>query len=79
MVAFEAKKDGRILIGHAARNQCDKNWENTIFDAKRMIGRNFDDPVVQEDMKRYPFKLIAGKDDDENKPTFVVKHQQVEK
>jgi len=51
------------LIGEAAKNQAALNPENTIFDIKRLIGRRFDDPEVQRDMKLMPYKIInkAGK------------------
>ncbi|CAB3382891.1 Hypothetical predicted protein [Cloeon dipterum] len=55
-VAFTA--DGERLIGDAAKNQLTTNPENTIFDAKRMIGREFTDSAVQSDMKHFPFKVI---------------------
>jgi L1 cell adhesion molecule like protein len=60
--------DTERLIGDAAKNQSIMNPENTIFDAKRLIGRKFDDPVVQSDMKHWPFKVI-NKD---NKPHIQV-------
>jgi len=50
--------DEERLIGDAAKNQVAMNPENTIFDAKRLIGRKFDDSNVQEDMKTWPFKVI---------------------
>lgn len=55
-VAFTA--DGERLIGDAAKNQLTTNPENTVFDAKRMIGREFVDAAVQSDMKHFPFKVI---------------------
>jgi heat shock protein 5 len=55
-VAFTA--DGERLIGDAAKNQLTSNPENTIFDAKRLIGREWGDSSVQHDAKYFPFKLI---------------------
>ena len=45
------------------RLQVARNPENTVFDAKRLIGRKFQDPIVQADMKLWPFKVIAGPSD----------------
>merc|ERR1711981_1326378 len=45
------------LIGDAAKNAAAMNPRNTVFDAKRLIGRKFDDPVIQADMKHWPFKI----------------------
>ena len=48
-----------MLVTHnAAKNQAPLNPENTVFDAKRLVGRRFEDKDVQKDMKNYPFKLI---------------------
>merc|ERR1712057_124699 len=56
--SYVAFTDTERLIGDAAKNQCAMNPTNTIFDAKRLIGRKFNDPVVQSDMKHWPFKLV---------------------
>lgn len=56
--SYVAFNDTERLIGNAAKNQASMNPENTIFDAKRMIGRRFNDPVVQNDSKHWPFKII---------------------
>ena len=55
--------DDHRLIGEAAKAQITSNPQNTIFDAKRLIGRHFSDQIVQNDLKHWPFKLIADKND----------------
>jgi len=55
-VAFTS--EGERLVGDAAKNQLTSNPENTVFDAKRMIGREWTDKAVQADIKFYPFKVI---------------------
>jgi len=55
--------DTERLIGGAAKNQGNLNPENTVFDAKRLIGRRFSDAVVQADMKHWPFKVIQKEGD----------------
>ncbi|OEL30021.1 Luminal-binding protein 5, partial [Dichanthelium oligosanthes] len=49
---------GKRLIGEAAKNQATADPERTIYDAKRLIGRQFDDTVVQRDMKLLPYAVI---------------------
>jgi len=56
--SYVAFTDAERLIGDAAKNQVAMNPHNTIFDAKRLIGRKFDDTTVQSDMKHWPFKVI---------------------
>ncbi|KAJ3213625.1 ATPase with role in protein import into the ER [Clydaea vesicula] len=55
-VAFTA--DGERLVGDAAKNQAPLNPYNTVFDAKRLIGREFSDKDVKADMKHFPFKVV---------------------
>jgi heat shock protein 5 len=55
-VAFTS--EGERLIGDAAKNQLTSNPENTVFDAKRLIGRTWDDPTVASDAKFFPFKVV---------------------
>ena len=59
------------LIGKAAKNN-NKNYKNKIYDSKRLIGRNFEDKEIQEDMKYWPFKVIK---DNNNKPLFEVEYK----
>lgn len=54
-VAFTT--EGERLIGDAAKNQLTSNPENTVFDAKRLIGRTWGDSAVQQDIKYFPFKV----------------------
>jgi len=56
--SYVAFTDSERLIGDAAKNQAAMNPENTVFDAKRLIGRDFSDPAVQSDMKHWPFRVI---------------------
>ncbi|CAF1383928.1 unnamed protein product [Adineta steineri] len=57
--SYVAFTDSGRLIGDAAKNQAAMNPNNTIFDAKRIIGRKFDDATVQADMEHWPFKVIS--------------------
>ncbi|KAJ2068778.1 ATPase with role in protein import into the ER, partial [Coemansia sp. S155-1] len=66
-VAFTA--EGERLIGDAAKNQAPNNPENTIFDAKRLIGLRYDDKEVKRDMKHWPFKVVSKEG---GKPNFRV-------
>jgi len=56
--SYVAFTEAERLIGDAAKNQVAMNPENTIFDAKRLIGRKFTDATVVEDMKTWPFRVI---------------------
>ena len=70
--SYVAFTDTERLIGDAAKNQVARNPENTVFDAKRLIGRKFNDPIVQADIKLWPFKVVAGAGD---KPMIEVNFQ----
>lgn len=74
--SYVAFTDTERLIGDAAKNQTAMNPRNTVFDAKRLIGRKFHDSVVQSDMKHWPFKVVAGESD---KPRIVVNFKGEEK
>jgi molecular chaperone DnaK (HSP70) len=60
--------DEERLVGDAAKNQAPMNPTNTVFDAKRLIGRRFDEADVQNDMKHFPFKVVSK----EGKPMIQV-------
>merc|ERR1712159_54847 len=64
--------DTERLIGDAAKNQVSMNPINTIFDAKRLIGRKFQDESAVSDMKHFPFKVVA---DSEKKPVVEVTYK----
>tara|TARA_B100000900_G_C20600208_1_gene725199 strand:+ start:3519 stop:5429 length:1911 start_codon:yes stop_codon:yes gene_type:complete len=73
--SYVAFNDSERLIGDSAKNQASMNPTNTIYDAKRLIGRKFDDSIVQEDMKTWPYKVINH----EGKPKFQVNYMNEEK
>lgn len=56
--SYVAFTDTERLIGDAAKNQVAMNPKNTVFDAKRLIGRKYDDQKIQDDMKHWPFKVV---------------------
>merc|ERR1711871_1719960 len=56
--SYVAFNDEERLIGDSAKNQATVNPENTIFDVKRLIGRNFQDKEVQYDKQRLPYKVV---------------------
>ena len=61
--SYVAFTDDERLIGDAAKNQTAMNPKNTVFDAKRLIGRKFSDRKVQDDMKDWSYEVIAGPGD----------------
>ncbi len=70
--SYVAYNDTERLIGDAAKNQAAMNPTNTIFDAKRLIGRKFNDQIVQKDMKLWPFKVTPDVND---KPIIEVEYK----
>ena len=74
--SYVAFTDTERLIGDAAKNQVAMNPTNTIFDAKRLIGRKFNDSTVQKDMKHWPFKVVEKEG---GKPKFSVEYKNEDK
>lgn len=74
--SYVAFTESERLIGDSAKNQVSMNPYNTVFDAKRLIGRRYDDTTVQNDMKHWPFKVIKQNGD---KPAIQVKYQNKDK
>ncbi|KAL4433610.1 hypothetical protein ABPG75_000051 [Micractinium tetrahymenae] len=70
--SYVAFTDTERLIGDAAKNQVAMNPINTVFDAKRLIGRKFSDPTIQHDISHWPFKVVAGAGD---KPMIQVSYK----
>ena len=69
--SYVAFTDKERIIGDGAKNQSSANPENTIFDAKRLIGRKFDDNTLQSDIKQFPFNVINKN----NLPVIQAKYQ----
>uniref|UniRef100_UPI00398E7234 heat shock cognate 71 kDa protein-like isoform X1 n=1 Tax=Pristiophorus japonicus TaxID=55135 RepID=UPI00398E7234 len=69
--SYVAFTDTERLVGDAAKNQVAMNPQSTIFDAKRLIGRRYDDPTVQADLKHWPFKVV----NDSSRPKVQVQHK----
>ena len=67
--SYVAFNDQERLVGDAAKNQAAMNPVNTIFDAKRLIGRKFTEKSVQEDKRNWPFKVI----NEDGKPKLQVR------
>jgi len=73
--SYVAFTDTERLIGDPAKNQVAINPSNTIFDAKRLIGRKYADSTVQSDMKHWPFEVI----DSDTKPKLKVEYKNEDK
>ena len=76
MPSYVAFTENERLIGESAKNQCGQNPTNTVFDAKRLIGRKFNDEVVQNNLKHFPFNIVSG---DGDKPKICVNYLNEEK
>ena len=70
--SYVAFTENERIIGNGAKSQCVQNPTNTVFDAKRLIGRKFTDSVVQSDRKKLPYDIVKGND---NKPLIEVMYK----
>ena len=70
--SYVAFTENERLIGDAAKSQVNKNPHNTIYDAKRLIGRNYNDKDVQEEIKHFPFTVNKSAD---GKPSIKVNYK----
>ena len=75
--SYVAFTDTERLVGDAAKNQITRNPTNTVFDAKRLIGRKYEEREVQDDMKLWPFKIV--KDPKSDRPQVQITYQKQEK
>jgi L1 cell adhesion molecule like protein len=64
------------IVGDGAKNQAAMNPENTIYDAKRLIGRKFNDPIIKKEVDLFPFDVVS---DNNNMPLIKVKYKNEEK
>ncbi|GGI89547.1 molecular chaperone DnaK [Legionella impletisoli] len=56
--------DNEVLVGQAAKRQAVTNPDNTLYAIKRLIGRRYDDPIVQKDIKMVPYKIVKANNGD---------------
>lgn len=73
--SYVSFQDNERLIGGSAKNISTSNPENTVYEIKRLIGQNFDDPTLQRDMKLLPYKIV----NDKGKPKVKVNYMNEEK
>lgn len=73
--SYVAFNDSERLIGDAAKNQVAMNPKNTVFDAKRLIGRKYNDSAIQDNLKHFPYSIV-NKD---SKPMIQVEYKGEEK
>ena len=74
--SYVAFTESERLIGDGAKNQINNNSQNTVYDAKRLLGRNFDDKSVQSDMRLLSYDVEKG---DNNKPMISVNYKNEKK
>lgn len=74
--SYVAFTDSERLVGDAAKNQAAMNPLNSIYDAKRLVGRKFSDPIIKDDMRLWPFKVV---DDGNDRPQIVASFKDEEK
>ena len=67
--SFVSFTENERLVGNAAKTNSSINPTNTVFDAKRLLGREFNDPHVQKDIEMFPYKVLSTPD---NKPIIEV-------
>ena len=72
MPSYVSFLDNERYIGEPAKEQLSSNPKNTIYDVKRLIGRNFDDPEIQNDINNYSYKIVKN---EYNKPEIEVEYQ----
>ena len=70
--SYVAFTETERLIGDSAKNQASNNSENTIYDAKRLIGRKYSDPIMKNEISNFPFEI---KPDENDKPKIVVNYK----
>jgi heat shock protein 1/8 len=74
--SWVAFTDTEVLVGDTAKMQAAQNPTNTVFDAKRLLGKHFSDDSVQADIDNYPFEVVGDRND---MPTINVVHKGVAK